>query len=253
MAGQMGTSIAARRPGIRTKLTTAPGPDIYPVWSPDGRIAYGKAEPASFAIGTISMDGRTSIIYDSPLQDIPVDWSRNGFILYRSQGLGFERTRSVDLWAVSPGSGQQPIPVAQTAADERAGKISADGRWVAFESNESGRYQIYVQSFPVAGVKTPVSIGGGRQARWNPVGNELFYVAPDARLMSVSLRPRADGQIEAASPVPLFLTKVNGVPVGGSAIEYDVSSDGKRFLMNTLVEQPGTPITLMLNVSADGK
>jgi hypothetical protein len=81
----------------------------------------------------------------------------------------------------------------------------------------------------------------------------LFYVAPDARLMSVSLRPRADGQIEAASPVPLFLTKVNGVPVGGSAIEYDVSSDGKRFLMNTLVEQPGTPITLMLNVSADGK
>jgi hypothetical protein len=69
--------------------------------------------------------------------------------------------------------------------------------------------------------------------------------------MAVSLRPRADGrQIDVSSPVPLFLTKVSGVTTGGSGIEYDVSSDGKRFLMNTLVEQSGMPITLILNAAA---
>jgi dipeptidyl aminopeptidase/acylaminoacyl peptidase len=139
----------------------------------------------------------------------------------------------------------------QPNVNERYGEISPDGKWVAFESNESGRYALYVQAFPKSAGKTVVSTGnGGRQARWSPDGKELFYVAPDAKLMAVSLRPRADGQqIEAASPVALFLTKVSGVAVGGSGIDYDVSSDGKRFLMNTLVEQSGAPITLVLNAS----
>jgi hypothetical protein len=118
---------------------------------------------------------------------------------------------------------------------------------VAFESNESGRSEIYVQPFPGPGTKVVVSTDGGRQVRWNRDGKELFYIEPKGRLMSVSLRFRPDGQAEPTSPVVLFQTRVNSVPNVGSLIEYDVAQDGRRFLMNTVVEQTDAPITLVLN------
>jgi Tol biopolymer transport system component len=239
------------RAGARTKLTTAPTPDIFAIWSPDGtRMAYGKSGQATFGIGMISTTGgEPSTIFDGPMQEIPADWSRDGrFILYRAQTF----PGSIDLWALPMQGPREPFPVSnQTNADERIGQLSPDGKWVAFESNESGRYEVYIQAFPTPAAKTVVSTSGGRQVRWSPDGQELFYVAPDARLMAVSLRPRADGRpIDVSSPVPLFLTKVSGVTTGGSGIEYDVSRDGKRFLMNTLVEQSGMPITLILNAAA---
>jgi len=242
------------RVGARTKLTTAPTPDIYGVWSPDGQqIAYSRSAPKSFfGIAVIpSTGGEPSIIFDAPSQEIPVDWSRDGrHILYRAQAAD----GSIDLWALPMDGTDKPFPVSnQPNANERFGEISPNGQWVAFESNESGRYEVYVQAFPKPAGKIPVSTAGGRQARWNPDGKELFYVAPDAKLMAVTLRPRGVQQIDASVPVALFLTKVSGVTVGGSGIEYDVSGDGQRFLMNTLVEQPGTPITLILNAAAPSR
>jgi hypothetical protein len=95
-----------------------------------------------------------------------------------------------------------------------------------------------------------VSTAGGRQVRWGADSRELFYVAPDARLMSVSVTHRPDGRsLDAAPPVPLFAAKILGVPTGGSVVEYDVSKDGRRFLLNTLVEHD-TPVTLILNTSS---
>ena len=142
----------------------------------------------------------------------------------------------------------KPFAVAplSEATDERAGQFSPDGKWVAFESNESSRYEIYVQAFPKPGARTVVSTDGGLQPRWSPDGRELYYVTPDARLMAVALRVRDEATIEAASPVPLFQTRISGAVTGGSAMEYDVSSDG-RFLMNTVVEQAAAPITLIVN------
>jgi eukaryotic-like serine/threonine-protein kinase len=236
------------RSGARARLTTSPGPDIFPIWSPDGqRIAYGASGETSFGLGTVSTTGGEAVtVFDGPLQEIPTDWSRDGrFILYRIQ----QGPRSIDLWALPLDGSRKPFPVSELPnADERLAEFSPDGKWVAFESNETGRYEVYVQAFPKPGAKTVVSTAGGRQARWSPDGKELFYVAPDARLMSVSMRLRADNQqVEAASPVALFLAKVSGVTTGGSGMEYDVSRDG-RFLMNTLVEQT-TPMTLILNAS----
>ena len=103
----------------------------------------------------------------------------------------------------------KPFPVAQTSFDERAGQFSPDGQWIAFESNESGRYEIYVQRFPAPATRTLVSTGGGLQPRLRPDGKELFYVAPDGRLMAVPLRFPPEGQtVEPGSPVPLFVTRV---------------------------------------------
>jgi Tol biopolymer transport system component len=132
------------------------------------------------------------------------------------------------------------------AADERTGQFSPDSKWLAFESNESGRYEIYVQAFPKPGARTVVSTDGGLQPRWSPDGHELYYVTPDARLMAVALHVRTEATIEADAPVPLFQTRINGSPPGGSVMEYDVARDG-RFLMNTVVEQAGEPLTLILN------
>jgi serine/threonine protein kinase len=237
------------RRGALTKLTASPTPDISPVWSPDGqRVASGSITPQGFSIAVTPLSGgQPATVFDAETQEIPADWTRDGrFILYRQQGLD----SNVDLWAISTANPQQPFPVIQSMAEERSGAFSPDGRWVAFESNESGRNEIFVQSFPTPGVKTVVSTAGGRQVRWGASATELFYVAPDARLMSVSLTPSPDGRtVDAATPVPLFVAKILSVPVGGGVVEYDVTWDGKRFLMNTLVEHANSPITLILNAA----
>jgi eukaryotic-like serine/threonine-protein kinase len=236
------------RRGALTRLTTALTPDIYPSWSPDGsRMVYGASKSTgAFALSVkpVTTVGESTPI-ESPGQAIPADWSRDGrFVLSRTQ---LSPGSSQDLFAIALDGNQKPIAIAQTPADERTGQFSPDSKWVAFESNESGRYEVYVQQFPSPSAKTLVSTGGGRQARWGPEGRELFYIAPDGRLMAVSLRLRPDGQVEPASPVPLFMTRVSSTPSGGSIIEYDVSRDGRRFLMNTFVEQPAGPIALILN------
>jgi Tol biopolymer transport system component len=234
------------RKGAFTRVTSAPTPDIYPVWAPDRtKLAYAGVGEGQFAIKLISAaGGESTVAFDGPLAEVPMDWSRDGrFILYKEQS----ETR-IHLWALPMSPIDKPFAVAplSEAADERTGQFSPDGKWLAFESNESGRYEIYVQAFPKPGAKTVVSTDGGLQPRWSPDGKELYYVRPDARLMAVALRVRDESTIEAVSPVPLFQTRISGAVTGGSAMEYDVARDG-RFLMNTVVEQAGEPITLIVN------
>jgi Tol biopolymer transport system component len=184
-------------------------------------------------------------LFDTPQNMVPEDWSRDGrFLSYITQ----DSAGRWDIGVLPTGGTGKPSLITKTPYDEMSSQFSPDGHWITYESDESGRNEIYVQPFPGPGAKTIVSTGGGLQARWRPDGRELFYVAPDGKLMAVGMRMTSDGRtIEPASPVPLFVARVSSTRTGGSRHEYAVSLDGQRFLMNTFVEQNAAPITLVLN------
>ena len=148
---------------------------------------------------------------------------------------------------------RKPFAVLQSRFDEIQGQLSPDGRWLAYASNESGRYEIYVQTFPKIAGKWQVSAAGGTQPRWQRDGRELFYVAPDTRLMAVTLHPAPDGDLlQAGTPVALFPTRLvsgGNVPTSGfqAQAQYAVTPDG-RFLLNAAPDDAATsPITIVQN------
>jgi len=159
-----------------------------------------------------------------------------------------------DIWALPMDRGGSPgarVQVVRTNFDETNGQLSPDGKWVAYESNETGHFEIYLQPFPGPGPKSAVSRNGGAQVRWRRDGSELFYVAADDRLMAVPMRFAANGQlIEVGAPTALFTTHIGGAVRGADRQQYMVSSDGQRFLMNTIMEEASSPIIVLLNWKA---
>jgi Tol biopolymer transport system component len=148
---------------------------------------------------------------------------------------------SQDLWIFSVGESKS-VPFLATDFNERRGQFSPDGRWVAYESNESGRFDIYVRGFPQTGGKWLVSVAGGTSARWRRDGREIYYMGSDNKLMAVEVKP-SGAVFEVGSPRELFTLK----GPGGRGYGYDVTADGKRFLVNSRIEGAITPITVVLN------
>jgi Tol biopolymer transport system component len=239
--------------GIPSPLTRQPLPDIGPIWAIDGRsIAYAAANTSrrAFEIMTrsIGTEAEPARLLEQPLQGFPMHYSHDGrYLLYRT------RTASGrwDIWARSLFEKRDPIPVATSPDyDQRVAQFSPDSRFIAYESNETGQFQIYVRPFKPGAASKPVSAGGGSQPRWRRDGKEnmeLFYVAPDSRLMSVAIRVLAGDELSIGQPVALFSAPIMSSVQGGLSFEYDVSADGKAFLVNTFVEHPPVPISLILN------
>ena len=141
----------------------------------------------------------------------------------------------------------KPFALVQTNCNEEQAQFSPDGKWIAYQSNETGRFEIYVQPFSGLEGKSLISPSGGGQVRWRRDGRELFYVALDGRLMAIPVQPASSGHaVDAGAPVPRFATPMSGAP--DERQQYVVSSDGQRFMMKTVTEPAGTsPITLILN------
>jgi Tol biopolymer transport system component len=152
-----------------------------------------------------------------------------------------------DLSVLPLAAEEKPFDVVKTAAQEGIGQFSPDGRWLAYQSNESGSFEVYVRPFPGPGAQVLISTKGGGQARWSPDGKELYCIASEGTLMAVPIRSD-NGALEAGTPTALFQPPISG---GDSTIQreqYDVAADG-RFLINT--EQATTaPITMLLNSNA---
>jgi Tol biopolymer transport system component len=239
------------RRGGMSRFTDDPDEDIFPLWPRDGeRIIYTasvKGQHGIYAkhIGTARREmlipGQSEPIFAS---DVTPDGQS---LVYQL----LDPKTGWDVWTLQLGSDAKPTPIIQTDADERVARLSPDGRWLAFVSNNSGTSEVYIQPFPGPGRRLQVSAKGGDQPHWRPDGAEFYYLAPDGKLMATPIKMAADGQsIDIGPPVPLFSANVGLVIFPVLAANYAASPDGQRFLLNQVVRDAGgTPLRVVLNWS----
>jgi eukaryotic-like serine/threonine-protein kinase len=226
--------------GTTTRFTFDPAVDSNPLWSPDGeRLVWYSNRGGADAlwIKSASGMGQDEKLVNAP-GAWPEDWSRDGQTLLYDI---VDPKNGYDMYRVSITGDRKPVLVLQTPFNEGREHLSPDGRWLAYESDESGRQEVYVMSFEGQPGKWQVSANGGKQARWSPDGRELFYLSGDQRLMSVAIP--AGPSFNPAMPVPLF--KVNFDDNTRNA--YCVAPDGKRFLFLLPDQELMTPITAIVN------
>jgi Tol biopolymer transport system component/tRNA A-37 threonylcarbamoyl transferase component Bud32 len=177
---------------------------------------------------------------------VPTDWSPDGgYVLFIVSAVDSGN----DLWILPLAGDKKPYKFLATPAEEMHGNFSPDGHFVAYTSNESGKFEVYVETLPRSDRKWSVSTNGGYEPRWRPDGREIYYLSEDRKLMAVSVGAGPTFGL----PVPLFQTRV---PAGVSAnrTHYVPSRDGRRFLVNTQIGDPlPTPITVVLNWTAGPK
>jgi eukaryotic-like serine/threonine-protein kinase len=238
--------------GNDQRFTFNPAYDFDPVWAPDGsRIVWASSRDGipNLYQKAASGAGEETVLLKSDQPKFPTDWSRDGrFILYQ-QSQQIDLKAKFDVWVLpAPVSGEaKPLPVVQTEANEVGATLSPNGQWLAYVSNVSGRFEVYVQSFPGGGGKRQVSTGGGSAPRWRRDGRELFYHAGDGKLMAVPVR-RGE-TFDTGAAVSLFEFRA-GTAVAISA-PYAVTADGQRFLINAVVEtEPNAPLTVVTNWAA---
>jgi Tol biopolymer transport system component len=227
--------------GSSKRLTFDPAADSVPIWSPDAaRLVF--ASNRLFSFNNLYMknsDGaqEEKIVVHGDIDKFPNDWSRDGkYILY---------TQDTDLWLVTLPELKSRLFL-KAPSVLRNGQFSPDGKWVAYASNETGKWEIYVTSFPEARGKWQVSTGGGEQPRWRGDGKELFYLSSDGKMMAAPVTTGAN--FDASTPVALFqATPRQPVPIYDLFV-YDVNRDGQRFLINTEVKQAeAAPMSIVLN------
>lgn len=220
------------------------------LWSPDSQqVAYATGEGGVSDIFLTAVAGQTereALLHTSESKGLN-DWSRDGrHLVFISTNA---KTKS-DLWILPMTGERKPVPYLQTPFEELQGQVSPDGRWLAYTSDESGRWEVYVQSFPTPGTKYVVSNGGGGEPQWRADGRELFYMALDHTLMSVAVAPT--GAWRSERPVPLFRAPVAG-DITRYRNRYQVAASGQRFLLDSVVKDGSQEVTLIVNWPSLGR
>jgi Tol biopolymer transport system component len=230
--------------GTEQRLTTDPAPEFDPAWSPDGSvIAFNSGRsPGRFSLFVRPSDrsGKDELLVDTQTVVSAPSWSRDGkFIVYNEQHPGTAK----DLFTVDL-STRRPAVYRQTTFNEAAGVFAPNGQWIAFESDESGRSEVYIGAFPPAAGPIPISRAGGRAPRWRGDGRELFFLTPDGTMISASIEFLPGKAPVAKVPAPLFAT---GLVLPETFHPYAVTQDGNRFLLPVKVDRLDlTPITVVL-------
>jgi len=241
--------------GVSARFTFDLGEDVAPTWSPDGsRVAFAASRPGGIGIYQKAANGagkEETLIAPSGDPMYPEDWSRAGrFLLYSREDA---KTRS-DLW-VLPRSNDgmalgSPIAFANSEFNENLGRFSPNGHWITYVSDESGKSEVYVQPFPASaggGGKLQISRNGGRQPHWRRDSKELFYVSLDGKMMAVDIA--GDSSIKAGVPHTLFEIARGQEQSEFYDLRWDVTSDGKRFLISMAKTSPEA-LTVVLNWTA---
>jgi Tol biopolymer transport system component len=235
---------------VATRFTSAPEAEIVPIWSPNGdRIVFSSLRNGKFDLFQKLVAGNAAAepLLVTPQAKQATDWSSDGrFLLFRS----LDPKSDWDIWALPMTGDQKPFPAVQTEFEERDGQFSPDGKWIAYQSNESGRFEIYIRPFPGPGERWRVSKDGGVQVRWRRDGGGLFYIDLDGQLVEVPFKIVSTSQAaEIGMPIPLFVAPVGAVQ-NVSLQHYNVSADAQKFLLQTILEEPAPPITVILNWKA---
>jgi Tol biopolymer transport system component/tRNA A-37 threonylcarbamoyl transferase component Bud32 len=226
-----------------TRLTTERGLIESPIWSPDGSYVAYVANQDTEIYRIPSSGGQRELLFQSgALKDVR-DWSPDGkyILFYTTTG-----PRRYDLWALPIEGTRMPLPLVQTNSDELHGRFSPDGKWMAYTSDKSGIYQIYVSRFPDGTHEVQVSTDTGMEPRWRHDGKELFYIErKTGRMMSVSIQLGATAEPGVAKPL---FTPALRLPLDKNDRYYSVTADGQRFLLTEVPEPPKpAPMTVILN------
>jgi dipeptidyl aminopeptidase/acylaminoacyl peptidase len=230
--------------GTMSRFTSDPALDMYPVWSADGRQIFFQSPrvqgPApNLYVRSVADGTPEEVLLKSEWPKFPSSVSADGrFLLYTVNNTG----TSSDIWSLQLTGDRTPREFVKSSFHARDGQFSPDGKWVAYQSDESGRNEIYVRPFPGPGEQIQLSPGGGTQVRWGQRSAEVFYIAADQRLNAVPVRIAANDTLSLGSPKPLFQVSANRQ----LGLQYVVSADGQRFLLNTQTADPPA-ITMILN------
>jgi Tol biopolymer transport system component len=235
--------------GVLARLTSnARGMNLSagsPTWLPDSRRviffrnAFKNGHDVLIETEVGATDQETILRESGGRHAHPTDLSADGqYLIYEGE------SDSQDIWALRLTGDRQAQAYVKTPSSERQGAISPDGRWLAYTADSSGRFEIYVQSFPESGVRIQVSPNGGKSARWSRDGTELFYIASDGKVMATPVR--FGRPIEFGASVALFRF-VDPQQLPSQRPNYDVTADGQRFIVSSIERRTDPSMHVLLN------
>jgi len=238
--------------GTPSRFTFDGNYNQFPTWSPDGsRICFASGSSGNkVMIRAVNGIGEEETVDSNPANTrVPLDWSSDGRYIVEGVLLNSDAARAtVWLLPLSPeqsGGDRKPVPYLDEQFNELGAKLSPNGQWIAYVSDETKRYEIFVQTFPKRGGKWQVSTNGGTRPVWSRDGKELYFIGADGKLMAVDVRSGSGGSFDNGAPKALFDPRIGGTVFDG----FGVSKDG-RFLIPAVVEQSGAPITVVANWTA---
>ena len=234
--------------GTESRLTFDPADDTLPIWSHDGnRIVWASNRTGTHQLyqKLASGVGQDELLLQSDAPLFPGSWSADGkFLLYGRT----DPKAGDDLWFLPLEGDRKPFPFLQTPFRDTDAQFSPDGRWIAYQTNESKRSEVYVQTFPVSGGRWQVSTSGGHHPQWRSDGKELFYCSTDGKLMAVDVK--RGGAFEAGLPKTLF--NLSDAKVYNA--DYAATATGERFLfVRKLQEGSPAPFSVVVNWTAGAK
>jgi len=236
--------------GVPSRLTFHPSHDMFPLWSPDGaRIAFSSLREPPVQLYELEANGpgTEKLLLETNFPKNPSGWSSDGRLLFYNS---VHPQTGGDVWALPLVGKREPYPVIRTVADEHYGTPSPDGRWLAYISNETGAYEVYVEAFPATGFKRQISTLGGFEPHWRLDGKELFYRAPNQTLMAVEVKSKP-ATLEFSPPKALFATRIQWMEIQAVAHHYAAAPHGQRFLMMSATDEAlASPVTVVLNWTA---
>ncbi|MGE3844291.1 MAG: TolB family protein, partial [Vicinamibacterales bacterium] len=247
--GTAGSWLLDLERGVPTRV--APALARQPHFSPDGeRVVFTmqRGTERGIYIRPAHDAGDDELILDTAERKFVSDWTSDGrHIVY----ISWNDTTKQDIWIVPAEGNREPVPFARSMGSDVQAKVSPDGRWMAYASDDSGTLEVYLDTFPVPGKRIVVSSGGAGQPQWRRDGRELFYLSRNGTVMSVPVDWRASPRIGAATP--LFRGSFVGSLMDDRAI-YAVSADGQRFLLSSVdLAEPSRLISVIANWSPLGQ